>query len=106
MDLEFDRSGFYTFGDISKRVYNKILGYEMSGIDNASRMDLKGGTRYGYDFNRKKFLTKEYEYTDGISKYTLLGEKSLFNDISDEDVRHTLLGEDNEQIINNIYYTN
>lgn len=106
MELGFDRSGFYTFGDKSKIIYNQILGYEMSGIDNLSRLDLRGGIRYGYDFNRKKLINKSYKYTDGISKYTLLGERSLFGDISDSDVRHTNFGEDTEQIVDNIYYNN
>lgn len=106
MNIGWKNSGHYSFKTESEQDYNKILGYEVSGIDNISRMEVKGGHRRGYDFSRKKFLENSYTYKEGIDKYTLLGEKSLFEDISDENVRNRTYGDTDLDIINNIYYDN
>lgn len=100
------QGGVYSFKGKSLEDFNKILGYELSGIDNISRMYLKGGKRQGYDFSRKKFINQSYTYNDAISNYTLLGNRSLFEDISDSNVNSKNLGESEENIINNIYYNN
>lgn len=81
MNIGWNNSGYYSFITEQSGNFNKILGYEMSGIDNVSRLAIKGGNRRGYDFNRKKFLKNSYTYKDGISNFTLLGERSLFEDI-------------------------
>lgn len=106
MDIGWEGSGFYTFEGESKYPYNKILGYELSGIDNMARIELKGCVKKGYDFKRKKLIDNSYTYDDGISQFTLLGEKSLFEDISDSEVNHDITGESDENIIDNIYYSN
>lgn len=106
MEIGWDGSGFYRFEGSSKYPYNKIIGYEMSGLDNMGRMELKGATQKGYNFKKKKLINKKYTYDDGISQFTLLGERSLFTDISDSNVHNVITGESNERIIDNIYYDN
>lgn len=104
MDIGWEGSGFYKFEGETNHPYNRVLGYELSGLDNISRMDLKGANKKGYDFKRKKLINNSYTYKDGISQFTLLGEKSLFKDISDSGVNYDNTGEDKESTIDNIYY--
>jgi len=84
--------------------WNRILSYNLSGIDNLSRFKLKGGHRKGYDSHQKKFIDVDFNYSDSIGEYTLLGKKSLFEDISEPDTQHILSGEVLEEAIENIYY--
>ncbi len=94
----------YTFSGEAVDDINRIITYNLSGIDNLSKLNLKGEHRKGYDFKRKKFLNEENDYSDGINNLTLLGRWSLFTDISDNDSFNKLTGETNEYIINNIFY--
>ena len=85
-------------------IIGNILEYSISGIDNYSRSLLKGGTRRGYDTKRKKFLQSTYKYKDDqINKFTMLGKYSLFEDISDEEARHDITGDDLISTIDTIY---
>ena len=82
---------------------NRILGYRLSGIDNHSKKELKGGIGFGYDFNRKKFLSYDHTYNKGINNFTLLGRKSLFPDISNKNTNIVFTGENTQKKIENIY---
>lgn len=104
MDIGWNRSGFYLFEGETKHPYNRILGYEMSGIDNLSKREIKGSTLQGYDFDHKELLSNSYNYRNGIENFTLLGEKSLFPDISDSGFSHQLTGENNSRTMDNMYY--
>lgn len=85
-------------------ITGNILEYSISGIDNHSRLLLKGGTRRGYDTNRKKFLQSTYKYKDDqVSKFTMLGKYTLFEDISDPETRHDISGDDLISTIDTVY---
>jgi hypothetical protein len=84
---------------------NKILSYNMSHIDRQSLGSLSGGIRRGYDSKRKKFIKREYVYTDALKRFTILGKKSLFiKNIDNPNVRVENIGEAEENIIDNIYF--
>lgn len=95
--------GLYTFEDANPYLYNKILNWGMMGIDNSSLKSLAGGVRFGFDDVGKRFIKKEYGYKDTVSKHVILGNKTLFPDISNTNTMHILSGESNEAHLDNIY---
>lgn len=99
-------TGVYNFTGEGLNNLNEILGYRLSGIDNLSRLTLKGEHKKGFDFTRKKFLDESFDYNDGIDNLTLLGRYSLFKDISDTESFNDLTGESSETVINNLFYNN
>lgn len=96
----------YTFSDTNQILYNKILNWSISGIDMSSVRHLSGGTRFGYDSKKKKFIKEEYEYSDGINKHTLLGKKSIFPDISDSGVNFQNFNEDDSDKLETLFHNN
>jgi hypothetical protein len=100
----FKEEDVYRFDHTNDTQRNKILEWWIDGIDKISTKVLKGGVWKGYDFSKKKFLTKKYTYGEGISNSVILGRKSLFTDISDETTSNILLGEKDSKIIENIVY--
>lgn len=98
-------TGVYVFE--SKNLYyrNKILSWSISSIDTTSAGIIRGGHRFGYDFNTKTFIDNSYKYSTSISKYTMLGKKTLFIDVSDDTIRYDIEGESNSDIIDNMYYS-
>lgn len=96
----------YTFSSPNDYYVNKILTWNISSIDRTGINDLKGGTYYGYDINRKKMLLEKYTYTDLLNESTILGTHSLFNKIDDNSVIHNNTGFNDESLIKNIAYDN
>jgi len=83
---------------------NKILGFSINGIDYQSFIDLKGGIKYGYDFETKSAVTKDYKYTETISKFTMLGKKTMFFNINDTRTKYDLEGDNDEKLLQNIAF--
>lgn len=83
---------------------NVVLSWNLNGIDGTSFRTLSGGLRLGFDFKKKKLITKKYKYKDSIPEFTILGKKSLFRDITVQNVDIKLTGESDEDMIDNIYY--
>jgi len=101
---ETTENAIYSFTSEYEFDWNRILSYQLSGIDKLSRFKLKGGNRKGYDSKKKQFFDIDFDYENSIGEYTLLGKKSLFEDISDENTQHSITGESVGEIIENIYY--
>lgn len=102
--LDIGGRGKYKFQEENPIFTNKILSYNISGLDNFSKLELKGSTRRGYDFTRKKFLEESYRFKDDlIARHTMLGRKTLFDDISDERTSYKNLNVKDENLIDNIY---
>lgn len=104
LKLSEEDTGEYHFEDINMFMYNKILGWSISGIDNLSLKELKGGHKLGYDFTKKELLEPSFEYSTSIKNFTLLGQKSLFKDVSDNTVDYSLEGENDIKILSNLFH--
>jgi len=76
----------------------------MMGIDNSSLKLLSGGTRFGFDNNKKEFIKNEYTYKDTLNHCSILGEKSLLIDLSNTNTIFSNINEDNPKIIDNCYH--
>ena len=98
-------NGMYVFESANLYLRNKILSWNISSIDLTGASVLKGSNRLGYNFETKTFINNSYDYSTSISKYTMLGKKTLFTDISDSTTRYVLDGESDSDIIDNIYYS-
>jgi len=83
---------------------NKILSYSIEPINYQSLSYLSGGHKLGYDFETKSLLDLSYTYSEIISKYTMMGKKTLFQDISSENSQITLEGDNDINILKNIAY--
>ena len=84
---------------------NRILGWEILGIDNTGTKDVFGKHLLGYDSSTKSFINNSYKYSDSIKNYTMLGESTLFTiDVDNEDSEYVLEGESDSEMLNNIYY--
>ena len=73
------------------------------GIDNVNITNLAGISKLGYNNLKKEFLNSTITYEDMVNKYTILGEKTLFKDLSTENIKFENTAEDNVNVINNIY---
>jgi len=117
--IEDTNSGIYTLSSPLLYDYNKILSYEMSGVDLTSNKQIRGGHLTGYDFKRKKFLENIYQYSEGqddigesiVDNFTMLGDWTLFkgteySTLKDADVDIQMIGDDDENIIKNVYFNN
>lgn len=72
--------------------YNRVLSYQMSGVDTFNNKQLRGGHVMGYDFERKKLIDEKFQYS-GTSKsgdintladkVTTLGKWTLLKGTSD-----------------------
>lgn len=106
--IEPEGTGFiYNFEGDNPYYINKVLGHEISHVDQTQLKLLAGGVALGYDIQRKKFLKEEYTYNDALAKYTILGEKSLFaSDIEYPELPYTLEAEASKEQLDNIFYSN
>ena len=106
MGIDSNDDGLYVFNDPNTLLYNKILSWSISGIDLSSLPQLSGGVKRGYNSMEKKFIQKEFIYSDVLKRHTALGKRSLFPDISDKRVSYHNFGEKDEDIIDAIYVNN
>lgn len=83
---------------------NTIFGWEISPIDMSALSGIKGGHRLGYNFLNKALIDNKYIYSSSVSKYTMLGKRTLYPDISDETAKYSLEGDASSQLLDNIYY--
>lgn len=83
---------------------NLFLSWEMSPIDMAAMVGLRGGRRLGYSFIGKSLLKAEHIYKEAIAQYTLLGKRSLFPDISDLTIKNRFEGESDIDLLNNLFF--
>jgi len=97
--------GHYVFDDSGLYYQNKILSWEISGIDNQSLNRLEGGHKLGYDFQTKTLIDRSFQYSTSVSKFTMLGRKTLFEDISNTHGEYTLEGDSEAVTLDNIYYS-
>jgi hypothetical protein len=104
MRVANDDDGLYSFEGKNTYFFNKVLDYSVSGIDKLSVRALTGGHRLGFDPMTKQFLDRSYTYGDQLERTTVLGKKSLFNDISKDDMRFVLEGERDPAVLDNMYY--
>lgn len=81
---------------------NKILGFSTNGIDYQSFIDLKGGIKHGFDFSTKSLKKVEHMYSETISKFTMLGKKTMFFNIDDTRTKFEAEGDSDEAILQNI----
>lgn len=95
--------GLYVFESENLFLFNKILSWSISGLDNTALRRISGETNLGYDSSTKNFIINEKKYTDQLKNHTILGKFSLFTDKSEIRNGFRYLGEDNEKIIENIY---
>jgi len=98
-----EKTYYFEHEDILYR--NKILEWTLNGIDNSTTKMLRGGHWRGYNFKEKRFIDVSYKYSDGIDESTLLGRKSLFENISDISTSYNTLSETNESDIKRIIYS-
>lgn len=99
-------SEVYKFEEPDKLYYkNKILGWSIQGVDNFSMNFLRGGNKFGFDFNTKTLIRNQYEFSDGLDQTTVLGRKSLFTDIGTSRARYELEGDANTKILDAIFYS-
>lgn len=105
-DLMSINPGFndeYFFESENTNHFNKILQWSLSGLDMTSLKHLSGGTKLGINSNNKNFIKKQFNYKNQLKNNTILGEYSLFPDISNSDRSVENLGESTENMINNRY---
>ena len=87
-----------------KQDYNRILSYVIDSVDLSNVKTLQGGHYFGYDTQKKTFLDADYTYTKELAKHTVLGETSLFLDISDSTAAQIFTGEDRQEYVDNMKY--
>jgi hypothetical protein len=104
-DPDTGRIAAYKFVDTENllSIY-RVLSWSIEPIDYQSLAYLSGGHKFGYDFTTKEFLDFQYEYEDIISKYTLMGKKTLFFNISNTTSQFTFDGDNDIKILQNIAY--
>lgn len=89
-------------GEISAE--NKILEWWINGLDRNSNSILRGGTWKGYDFSTKKLLNYEQVYSFAADNTICLGRKTLYPQIDDLLSSNTLIGDNNNDILQSIAY--
>ncbi len=117
LDVDGD-GGLYIFDSDNIYKGSRVKAWNITSIDENARKALQGCFGLGYDFKRKKLLNShepllpEIGFTPGdihtfYQKFidediTILGKKTLFDDISNPDYSFQLYGEDKEEIIKRI----
>lgn len=94
----------YVFSKSEVSAENKILEWWISGIDRNSNSIIRGGVWKGYDFNTKKLLNHEYVYSDGADNTTMLGRKTLYDQIDDLSSSNSIIGDISDDLLDNIAY--
>ena len=103
MTIDSTEKNIYSFNSKKEMIYNDILSWYVMGIDNVNITNLAGISKLGYNNLKKEFLNSTITYEDMVNKYTILGEKTLFKDLSTENIKFENTAEDNVNVINNIY---
>lgn len=103
LTLNGEDDGLYAFEDANLFLYNKILDWNMSGLDNSALRFVGGGTRLGFNNSKKEFIKQSYKYKDLLQNHVILGNKSLYSDISVSSTCYGLTGESERNIIDNIF---
>lgn len=104
MKIDEEDDGRYCFEDVNLFYRNKIHSWRISSVDNQAISKLQGGHRFGYNFTSKESLDQDFEYSGGISKFTLLGRITLFPDISKDNGDYILEGDSDTDMLDNINY--
>lgn len=89
--------------DISES--NKILEWSISGNDKLATEYLRGGVSRGYNWETKTLHNREQKYSDLADKMVMLGNKTLFPDVSDTFSKQINYGESESDVIDNIFYS-
>lgn len=79
-------AGPYTIHAHNEYNINKILKYKDQRVDKRQLEKLIKFIGLGYDIKRKRYLKNEYEYVEGVGRFTCLGNFSLF----DKDLEETV----------------
>ena len=96
----------YVFESENQYYKNKILYWSISGIDKILLKGIKGGHRFGYNFETKRLIDQEYGYDEVSKKVMMLGGKSLYSDITDYRALYKIDMENSTDNLDNIYYAN
>lgn len=83
----------YSFVTDNRNDKNKIYEYSINGVDKLSYKVIKGGKWLGFDFNTKSFLTYDSTYIGELKRNSILGNYSLFSNITSSEVTNNLIGE-------------
>jgi hypothetical protein len=100
-------AGPYTIGAHHEYNINKIIKYYNGRVDKRAIEKLMYYINLGFDIQRKRYLKNEYFYMDALSRFTCLGDFSLFEEGIDTplSVNQELTGEFEEEfIMKNIYF--
>jgi len=112
-DLESSLGGTgyeYVFDSGNLYYPNKILNFKKSGTDHYAYRKLAGGKKISFNFDTKTILEKTYTYNTMMNsgKITVLGNKSLFKDIStDINISPTdieIVADYDERALENVMY--
>ena len=117
LDIDAD-GGEYIFDAENQYKSSKIKSWDISLIDESALKNLQGCFGFGYDFEKKKLIDSHdpiapiigetpgnmfYTYKDMLEKHvTVLGDKSLFHDISNPEAKFINYGESDPDIIKNL----
>ncbi len=77
--LEVPVDGIYTMGSANQHNLNNLTNITISNVDESSLNKLAACNMLGYDNFRKYGIKKQFVYQDGVDKYTVLGDFTLFN---------------------------
>ncbi|MFW6377493.1 MAG: hypothetical protein ACOCZ5_02490 [bacterium] len=102
MSIDGMSTNGYVFEDANPQYFNKILNWSISGIDMTSLRHIAGATKLGFNSNEKKFIKKEYTYKDMSENHYILGNNTLFADVSNKNSSYGVIGT-SENEIDNLY---
>lgn len=97
----------YSFDTKNLFYINKIIEHTHKQPDKTSLKKLMKGRKLGFDQERKKFLDQKFSYDNALSKFTILGKKSLFQSSLKSDGEEFILEDEfKEEILDNMWYDN
>lgn len=97
----------YYFESDNEYYVNKILDYKLHRPDNRSLKKLIASRVLGFDSVRKMFIDNSFTIGDALSKFTILGNFSLFRegfDIEEVEESFELEGDNKEYHLENLWY--
>lgn len=94
----------YVFEDDNQMNLNRIIAWEILGPQKDSFKMLSGRIYSGYDIRTKKSIYYQGTYQDAIEKYTILGNKSLFQNISSNYIQEECIGDSDKEILKNVFF--
>ena len=109
MKINEEDDSLYTFTESNvefKTDKNRIFSFTLDGIDKSSIKTLAGCHYYGFDSKKNETIDQfeGYTYANMLTKHTVLGESSLFMDLSVKNAGRKFTGEQDTKIIDNIAY--